>query len=218
MIKRDATWEDRGMNLLIADDHPIVRRGIKSMLSFEEGDYNIYESSNLSETIEAIKRQTIDLVLLDLRLGNDNGMDVINNARGVKPQVKYLILSSFISELDFIKGENLNVDGFMLKDAFAEDIVYAIKTIMRGRKYYDPSIMNYNKNFEKELMGKKLTEREKEILLEIGKGSTNADIASKFYLSESTVKKHVSSILCKLNFSHRSQVVYYLNSVKGGWY
>jgi len=206
------------MNLLIADDHPIVRRGIKSMLSFEEGDYNIYESSNLSETMEAIKRQSIDLVLLDLRLGNDNGMDIINNARSLKPRVKYLILSSFISELDFIKGENLNVDGFMLKDAFAEDIVYAIKTIMRGRKYYDPSIMNYSKNFQKELMGKKLTEREKEILLEIGKGATNGDIASKFYLSESTVKKHVSSILCKLNFSHRSQVVYYLNSVKGGWY
>ncbi|SHJ12533.1 two component transcriptional regulator, LuxR family [Clostridium amylolyticum] len=206
------------MNLLIADDHPIVRRGIKSMLSFEEGDYNIYESSNLSETMEAIKRQSIDLVLLDLRLGNDNGMDIINNARSVKPRVKYLILSSFISELDFIKGENLNVDGFMLKDAFAEDIVYAIKTIMRGRKYYDPTIMNYSKNFEKELMGKKLTEREKEILLEIGKGATNGDIASKFYLSESTVKKHVSSILCKLNFSHRAQVVYYLNSIKGGWY
>lgn len=88
------------MNLLIADDHPIVRRGIKSMLSFEEGDYNIYESSNLSETMEAIKRQSIDLVLLDLRLGNDNGMDIINNARSLKPRVKYLILSSFISELD----------------------------------------------------------------------------------------------------------------------
>ncbi|WP_040213405.1 response regulator [Clostridium polynesiense] len=206
------------MNLLVVDDHPMVRKGIMSMLSVEEEKFNVYESASIGEALEAIRRQAIDLVMLDLKLGNEDGMEIITNTKNINGDVKYLILSSYISEMDFMKGEALNVQGYMLKDAFAEDIIYAVKSVMRGKKYYDPSLMRYRRESSKEALNKSLTDREKEILLEVGRGYSNSYIAHKLFLSESTVKKHVSSILNKMNFNQRSEIIYYLNSVKTGGY
>lgn len=204
------------MNLLVVDDYPVIRSGIKSMLLKEEKSYSIYEASNVKEALQILRREPIDLAMVDLRLGDENGIDIIKASKAQREKVKYIILTSFISEFDFITAENIGVDGYILKDALIEDIIYAINTTMRGRKYYDPSIVaNTTKAKENSLLSK-LTPRELDILMEISKGDSNNDIAKKFFLSESTVKKHVSSILSKLNLSKRSEIVYMINHARAG--
>lgn len=200
------------MKVLIVDDHPIVRRGIKSILAMEDNTCEVCEASSVQEALSSLRKDNIDIVIADLQLGNESGLEVISKGRIIRKNAKYIVLACFISEIDFLKAEAIGVDGYILKDAYVEDIIYAVGTIMRGRRYYDPSVVSYRNQNNNRYLVNNLTLREKDVLNEVSKGLSNIEIAQKLYLSESTVKKHVSSILSKLNFEHRSQVVYYINS------
>lgn len=114
---------------------------------------------------------------------------------------------------DFTKAQEIGVDGFVLKEAFAEDIIYAIHVVARGKKFYDPEIMQYIKSEEEVL--KDLTPRERDILLELGKGLNNTQIANKLYISENTVKKHISNIFSKLGISQRVEAALFVNNSIG---
>jgi len=204
------------MKILIIDDHPMVRKGIKSMLELEEVSYMIYEAGNSKETFDVLRKEKIELVIVDLNLGSENGLDIIYKSKEIRKEAKFLILTSFMSEADFLRGEDMGLDGYILKDAFVEDITYAINSITRGKKYYDPSIVSYKNKSANNALTEDLTLREREVLIELCKGLSNQEISRNLFISESTVKKHVSSILGKLNLAHRSQVIYYMTSLKYG--
>lgn len=204
------------MRILIVDDHPIVRRGIKLVLLSESFIHDVYEAENTAETLNIIKNQHIDLAFIDLKLEKENGLDLICGFKKINSNIKTILLTYFVSEADFLRGEEIGVDGYVLKDAFVEDIVYAVKTVMRGKKYYAPAIMQYKVQNKVYPSINGLTLREKEVLIEVSKGLSNSEIAQNLFLSESTVKKHVSSILSKLNLNHRSQVIYKMNHREGG--
>ncbi len=199
------------MKLLIVDDHPLVRKGIISTLSFEEKIEEIKEASNIAEAMNIIGIYRPEIVIVDLRLGKESGLDLISQAKSKKYTSKFMVLTSSIQREDFEKAKEIGVDGYILKEAFAEDILYAFHVVARGKKFIDPELMGYETEEEKDTLSG-LTPREKDVLNELGKGLSNLDIAKKLFISEHTVKKHVSNILSKLELSHRTQAALFVNN------
>lgn len=199
------------MNLLVVDDHPLVRKGISSTLSMEDCIDSISEASNVEDAIIIIHKDKPDIAIIDLNLGSKSGLNIIERTRN-SVDTKFIILTSSIRKDDFLKAEELKIDGYILKEAFVEDIIYAIKIVARGKKFIDPDILEYKNNYYQEDVFHELTEREKDVLKELGKGLSNSMIAENLYISEHTVKKHVSSILLKLELTHRTQAALLANN------
>ncbi len=200
------------MKLLIVDDHPLVRKGIASTLSFDENIREILESSNIKDAMEIIKKENIALAIIDLNLGNQDGLEIVSKSKNLGYTTKFIVLTSSIRREDYIRAKEINVDGYILKEAFAEDILYAIHLVLRGKKYIDPEVIRYESQctpLEKQL--NELTPRERDILIELGEGLSNNEIARKLFISENTVKKHVSNILFKLELNHRTQAALLIN-------
>ncbi|MDR7855059.1 response regulator transcription factor [Tissierella sp.] len=201
------------MKILIVDDHPLVRKGIVSTLSFEKDIDVILEASNIEEALNVIMREIPTLAIVDLNLGNRNGLEIIAKSRNKGVATKFIILTSSIRKEDFNRAMEVGVDGYILKDAFAEDILYAIHVVLRGKQFIAPEVINYQSKASIETNGfNELTPRESDVLIELGRGLSNYEIAKELFISENTVKKHVSNILSKLELSHRTQVALLVNN------
>lgn len=199
------------MRIVIVDDHPLVRMGLSSALHSQKKFSDIIEASNVKQAIEKIANNKPEVAIIDLKLENECGLEILTKAKKVSPDTKYMILTAYISREEFLEAELLGVDGYVLKDALFEDIIYAINAIVRGKKYYDPGIIDYKNNAREDKLIEKLTDREKDVLKELGKGSSNDEIAQILFISENTVKKHVSNIMYKLDVKHRAQIAALLN-------
>ena len=203
------------MNILIVDDHPLVRKGILSALSCEKYIDIIFEACCTEEALNIINSQHLSLVIVDLYLGKEDGLEIIKKAKKAESKVKFIILTSSVKNGDFTRSEEAGADGYIIKDAFAEDIIYAIRTVLKGKRFIDPEIIEYQvKNSYGESF-EDLTPREYDVLIELGKGLSNYEIAHKLFISENTVKKHVSSILLKLQVNHRTQAALMVNQAVG---
>lgn len=195
------------MKVVIVDDHPLVREGISSILSLDSDIEVSGEASNIAEAVKVINSSKPELVLIDIKLGKENGLDIINKINLV--DCKLAVITSSLDINDFQKAEQFGVDGYIIKDAFPEEILNAVKIINRGRKYYDPMVVSFLNKRHQYNTEEKLTNREKEVLISIGKGMKNKEIAQQLFISEYTVKKHVSQILAKLNLKDRTQAALY---------
>ncbi|MHB1453823.1 MAG: response regulator [Saccharofermentanales bacterium] len=201
------------MHLIVVDDHPLVRQGLKSVLSLESNLIFSGEASNNKDAVALIRTVHPDLVLLDIRLSNENGFDVIEYCNKANIICKFLVLTSSADGRDFRNAKELGAQGYILKEAMPEDLIYAIHLVGRGKKYYDPKIME-------EIMGdagrlaesEELTDRELEVLASLGEGLCNKEIADRLFISIFTVKKHVSQILAKLDLADRTQAALYAQS------
>lgn len=197
------------MNILIVDDHPLVRQGIKSVLMEQHIADNYYEAGTISEAKLLLFQEEIQLLLLDIMLEEENGLDLVEVIRTKQLPVKIVILTSSGSKGDFVKARKHKVEGYILKEAFVEDIVYAVRVVIRGGEFYSSVLMERMEQLEQEEERIGLTGREKEVLQLIQEGRTNAQIGEALYITESTTKKHVSNILSKLNMRNRMDVVLY---------
>ena len=197
------------MRLLVVDDHEIVRKGLVAMLEGEDGIATIKEAKNMEEAKKLITIEHPDITIVDINLGDRNGLDLIEDVSHKTSVTKFIVLTSSSRKSDFIRAKALNVDGYILKDSDIEDIVYAIKSIGRGRKFYDAHITEKKEISERSKVLESLTDREKEIFLEIGRGLTNSEIAEKLYITENTVKKHISSLRSKLGIKRRTEIALY---------
>jgi len=193
------------MRIGIIDDHPLVREGLISILSLHEDFEVVGEATNCQEGIFMIIEKKPEIVIIDLKLGNQCGLDIIREVKN-KVECKFVILTSSAEQSDFLQAEILGVHGYILKEALPEELIYGLRLIYKGRKYYDPGLVRlqiYRDNDPLEL----LTQREKEVLLALGKGLSNKEISQKLYVTEHTVKKHVSQILSKLNLTNRTDAI-----------
>ncbi len=202
------------MKILIVDDHPLVRSGLVSMLSVEDNIEMVIEASNINEAMDGLSKEEIDIAMIDLRLGREDGLEIAKRAKFAGLKTKVVVLTSSMEKRDFIRSKECGVDGYILKQAFVEDIIYALHVVNRDKKYYDPEILEYineQKSHESDI----LTPREKEVAIAVGEGLDNGEIAKKLFVSQNTVKKHVSNIMAKLEMSHRTQVAIYINKEIG---
>jgi len=202
------------MKVLIVDDHPLVRKGITSTLSFEKDIEEVLEASNNEEAIRQINTEEPELAIIDLYLGSEYGLEIVSACKKKGFKTKFIILTSSLKREDYLKSKEVGVDGYILKEAFVEDIIYALNLVRRGKQFIDPEIIKYeiasqsDNNYRE-----KLTPRELDVFIELGKGLSNCEIAQKLYISENTVKKHVSNILSKLGLEHRTQAAILANSL-----
>jgi two-component system nitrate/nitrite response regulator NarL len=201
------------MKVMIVDDHPLVRQGLVAVLSLDPAIEIVAESGSMGEALEKLKSVAVDVALIDLRLGDGNGLDLIVEARKRGQDCRFIILTSFISHEEFMRAVSLDISGYVMKEAFPEEVLSAIRLVSQGRRYYDPSMLELAMTKEEDPI-EALTPREQEVLKALGKGMSNKEIAKALYITEYTVKKHVSQILGKLDLKDRTQAALYAKTKK----
>ncbi|MGI6189631.1 MAG: response regulator transcription factor [Clostridiales bacterium] len=210
------------MNVLIVDDHPLVCQGIRTILAAENTFDNICEANDTETAFRLMKEYEFDLALVDVRLKDENGIDFIKTAKKDYPNCKFVILSSSSAPRDLEMAMQAEVDGYILKDSLPEDIIYAVRSILRGKKYFDSVFVEKANSLNQQQapanLLNQLSPREMEILKCIGEGLSNKDIADKLYISENTVKKHVSNIFAKLNINDRLQAALLVSKSIGNYH
>jgi NarL family two-component system response regulator LiaR len=198
---------------MVVDDHPVVRKGIVSMLSIETDINVVGECSNGKEAVEKSKLLSPDVIVMDLVMPEMDGVEAIQKIKENNPSEKILVLTSFTSDEKVFAAIEAGASGYLLKDSDPDELVRAIHQVFRGESSLHPQIARKLLNQISKPKTKKssinelhvLTEREIEVLTYLGKGLTNQDIAETLFVSKATVHTHVSNILAKLNLTNRTQ-------------
>ncbi len=204
------------MKIILIDDHPLIRKGLKSAFALEDSIDVIGEATNTKEALWLLAKTTPDIAIVDIRLGNESGLALIESAIAQNISCKFVILTSSTAESDFIQAKKIGVYGYMLKESLPEELLHGLQLIDKGRKYYDPTIfdlmLNTDLPVKEDVQIQQLTPKEKEILIELGKGHSNKVISKNMYISEFTVKKHVSQIFAKIGLADRTEAALYANA------
>jgi DNA-binding NarL/FixJ family response regulator len=206
------------IRVLIADDQALVRAGFRKILEADSEIEVVAEAVDGLEAVEAARRLTPDLVLMDIRMPNLDGLEATRRLLdGDGQTTRVLILTTFGLNEYVYEALRAGASGFLLKDAPPEDLLSAVHVIDRGDALLDPSITRAvveefaRRPLHTDLAGKleDLTAREREVLELLARGLSNGEIAARFVLSEGTVKTHVASVLRKLGLRDRVQAVIY---------
>ncbi|MFS0781121.1 response regulator [Bacillus sp. 1P06AnD] len=204
------------ITIVIVDDHPIVRKGLSVFLQSIRDMEVIGEASGGREAIVMASELKPDVIVMDVTMSDLDGIEATKQIKSMQPQVKVLILTSY-GEKDFvIPALESGADGYLLKENDPSAIANAVRGLSNGDQMLDTKVTNHVFSLMK---GKQipikgndneaLTKREREVLAEIAKGKNNKEIASALYITEKTVKTHVSNILGKLNVQDRTQAAIY---------
>ncbi|MBQ5152383.1 response regulator transcription factor [Macrococcoides caseolyticum] len=199
------------MRVIFVDDHEMVRIGISSYLSMQEGIEIVGEASNGKEGIEKTLNLKPDIVLMDMVMNEMDGIEATAQIKSQMPKVKVVMLTSFIEDKEVYRALDAGVDSYILKTSSAEEIRDAIIKTYQGESVFEKEVMMKMRTRmnQKAELHDMLTEREKEILLLIAKGYSNQEIADASHITIKTVKTHVSNILSKLEVQDRTQAVIY---------
>jgi DNA-binding NarL/FixJ family response regulator len=200
------------MKIIICDDQAIVRDGLEMLLKLERDIDVIGLASDGAEAVRLVAEKAPDLVLMDLKMPVMNGIEATGQIRTEYPAVKVLVLTTYDDDEWVLDAIRAGASGYLLKDTSREEVVKAIRGTVAGKTYVDPSVAgkvlrqaSSHQNQPTTLITDILTERETEVLRLIARGLSNADIADKLYLSEGTVRNHVSAILAKLGVADRTR-------------
>lgn len=197
---------------MIADDHKMVREGIRQLLELDGDIQVIAEADDGKQCIELLKKQKPDVLLLDINMPNMNGLEVLEKLKTQKIEQKVLILTIHNEVEYLLRAVEIGVNGYVLKDSNSNVLKKAIVTICNGENYIQTSLIPYLKLKLEKKMSKhpdNLTRREMEVLKLLARGMFNKEIADLLSISEKTVKNHVSNIFKKINVSDRTQAAVY---------
>jgi two-component system, NarL family, response regulator len=192
------------IRVLIVDDHPVVRAGLTSLLRKETGLKVVGTAHNGEVGLDLIRRTSIDVVLLDLRMPKIGGIDFLSMLREIANPPAVLILSSYAYEEEIYRALRAGARGYLSKDATRAEIVTAINTVHAGSKYLSGEIAG--RLAERESRSS-LSSREMEILEMVSKGLTNKEIARVLQISQYTVRNHINHISAKLEVGDRTEAV-----------
>ncbi len=197
----------REISIVIADDHELVRYGLRTVLEDEQDLTVVGEASNGLEAIEKVKELKPDLLLLDLRMPEMGGVDVCAEAKKVSPETKVLILTSYDGDDEVFGALAAGASSYLMKDVTPVALIQTIRGVAEGRTILDSSIAPriIEGPPKPTYPGEALSERELEVLELMAQGLKNKEIAQTLWISQTTVKTHVSHILQKLGQSDRTQ-------------
>lgn len=198
------------IRVLIADDHKMVREGIKQLLEFDGTIEVIGQAGDGKECLECLKEQLPDVLLLDINMPDMNGIEVLRYIREKNIDINVLILTVHNEVEYLVNAVDIGVDGYLLKDSEANELKKAILTVYNGENYIQPNLIPLlnsrliNRDIDKDKL-ESLTNREVEVLKFIAKGMLNKEIATALGISERTVKNHISNIFKKIDVGDRTQ-------------
>ena len=191
--------------VMLVDDHPLMRRGISQLLSFEGEFEVIAEASNGTEAVALSHEEEPDLILLDLNMKGMSGLDTLKALRTDGSSANIVILTVSDSPADIEAIVKAGADGYLLKDTEPDELIELLKQAYHGDKAYSNVVSRYLSDAEsRNDIFDQLTEREMQILQEVAKGYRNKQIADHLFISESTVKVHMKSLLKKLQVPSRT--------------
>jgi two-component system invasion response regulator UvrY len=201
------------INILIADDHRIVREGLKQILQQTSDIAVADEAGNGEEVIQKVSYRNFDLVLLDISLPGRSGLDILKQLKSIKPQLPILVLSMHPEEQYAIRSIRAGALGYLTKESASEELIDAIRKVAQGRRYITSSLAE-RLAFEMEIDGKEtlheaLSDREYQVLCMIASGKTVKEIAHALSLSIKTISTHRTRILRKMGMQNNAQLTHY---------
>ncbi len=203
------------IRVAIADDHAVVRQGLRTFLELQEGMDVVGEAADGEEAVALVERTAPDVVLLDLVMPRVDGLEAIRRIRERAPATRILVLTSFADDNTVLPAVRAGAAGYLLKDVQPPELAGAIRTVHAGEALLAPSVATMlveqlaAEDGDDAERGGHLTPREREVLALVARGRANKAIALDLGVSERTVKTHVSNILGKLNLTDRTQAAVY---------
>lgn len=203
------------ISVMIVDDQPIVRDGLKLILSLSEEINVLCTASNGEEAVEMCEKYEPDIILMDIRMPVMDGVKATGIIKERYPKVRIIVLTTFNDDSFIFEALKNGASSYLLKDVESGELINTIKIIYLGGTMLQNSVAARLVNKMNELSSQKsstdnLTQRELEISKLVAEGLSNKEIASKLFITEGTVKNHISSILSKLGLSHRTQIALYV--------
>jgi DNA-binding NarL/FixJ family response regulator len=206
------------VRVMIVDDHPVVRRGLRAFLETQPGMAVVGEAGDGQETLRVVATSEPHVILLDLHLPDGSGSELIPQIRQWNPAIKVLVLTGFAGRHEVVPAIQAGADGYLLKDTDPDQLADAIRELAEGRTVYAQeaaaALSAYVSGGDPRESLASLTAREREVLAGLGQGWSNARLATELFVSEKTIKTHVSAVLRKLGLNDRTQAA--LFAVKSG--
>jgi DNA-binding NarL/FixJ family response regulator len=194
------------IRILIADDHPVVRSGLQTMLAQTEDFEVIGAVANGRQAIQHIEAHSPDVVLMDLRMPEMDGVEAVHHIREHHPETRVLVLTTYKNDRDVLAALDAGATGYLLKDTPKATLLNAIRAAARGESVLDPEVEPIAEG-RSTPPADALTPREIEVLQLVAAGNTNAQVAQQLFISETTVKTHLKHIYRKLNADDRAAAV-----------
>ncbi len=209
------------VRVLIVDDHPVVRHGLRSLLAGHTDIEVVGEAEDGFQVLPLIPDLKPDLILLDIILKGQSGIEAARRVRSAYPQVKIIILTTYDEEEYVNEALRVGVEGFLLKSISHETLPDSIRAVMAGEKLISPPLVssllaNYSKLAQEHAKREAgLNAEDLQILNAIAEGASNKDLAEQFFLSEATIKRRVQEILEKMGANNRARAI--AEAVRRGW-
>ncbi|MBP2646008.1 MAG: degU [Firmicutes bacterium] len=212
------------IRILIADDHALLRQGIRNVLELEPDFMIVAEAGDGEEALNKVEEIDIDVALVDVNMPKYNGLEVTKRLHQIKPSIKVIVLTIHDDESYVVEVVKAGASGYLLKDIEPGMLIKAIRTVYNGESFIYPTLAKKlfgqitrgndevnagTANMMQRRRGERLTMREIEVLQLIAKGLSNQEIAGKLFLSEKTVKNHLTNIFRKIEVVDRTQAVLY---------
>lgn len=194
--------------ILVLDDYLLSRQGLESVIRMYRPEEQVLQAGNVKEAVACVEKSRVDMAFVDLNLKRESGFSFVRWLREQGKPVKVMLIASALKNHDFEQARELGIEGCVQKDAFLDEILYGLKVVERGGRFYSSGLiesMEEEEQEKKKLGG--LTGRELEVLKLLSHGYSNAKIGQKLFISEGTVKKHITSILGKLCLENRVEAV-----------
>jgi len=201
------------IRVLIADDHPIVRQGLKQILS-EEPDMEIVgEATNSNEVIDLAEKRNWDIVILDITMPGRGGLDVLKVLRRDFPKLPVLVLSIHPEDQYAVRALKAGAAGYMTKESAPEELIMAMRTVLKGKKYISPSLAeklaDYLESEDQKNIHEILSDREHQVLLMIASGKSIKEIAEELSLSIKTISTYRARIFEKMKMKSNAELIRY---------
>ena len=205
------------VSILIADDHSIVRRGLRSTLEESSEHRVVAEASNGREAVRLAEQLTPDVAILDIGMPQLNGIEAAAQIQKVSPKTRTLILSMHSDETYILRALTAGARGYLLKDTAENDVLAAVRAVVQGKAYFSPAIAKMLLEDYVAFLRRRglddsydlLTEREKEVLQLLAEGQSNKEVANVLGIGVSTVETHRMNLMQKLNLHSTAEIVLY---------
>ena len=195
------------IRVLIVDDHPVVRDGLRGVLDGEPDMQVVGEAGHGAEALARIRAVAVDVVLMDLRMPTMGGVEAIGELRRSAPAVRVLVLTTYDTDRDVLPAIEAGATGYLLKDTPRDELLRAVRAAHRGEAVLSPAVAGRLMGQVREPAQDTLSARELQVLRLVAAGSTNRETAQRLFISEATVKTHLLHIYAKLEVRDRASAV-----------